>query len=60
MAKIVCKLTVLKKLHFMDTVKKVCNESMIAAQEEVKNRPGYYTNGEVCVMQFMVFLRSML
>ena len=39
-------LVVLKNLHYMSVVKRVCKESMLAAQEEVKNTPGYHGNGE--------------
>ena len=31
----------------MAVVKEVCSESMLGAQEEAKNRPGYHANGEV-------------
>ncbi|XP_068752792.1 uncharacterized protein [Montipora capricornis] len=41
--------TVLKKLQYMAVVKEVCSESMLGAQEEAKNRPGYHANGE-CVI----------
>jgi len=39
--------TVLKKLGYMAVVKRVCNESMLAAQEEIKNTPAYIISGEV-------------
>ena len=39
--------TVLKKLNQMAVVKRVCNESMLAAQAEIKQNPGYVVNGEV-------------
>ena len=42
-------ITVLKKLHYMAVVKGVCTESMVAAQDEVKNNPGYIVNGEVAI-----------
>ena len=45
--KIVYKFLVLKKLQYMAVVKEVCSESMLGAQEEAKNRPGYHANGEV-------------
>lgn len=38
-----------KKLHYMAVVKGVCTESMVAAQDEVKNSPGYIVNGEVAI-----------
>lgn len=33
----------------MTVVKRVCEESMHAAQEEIKNSPGYFANGEVAI-----------
>ena len=33
----------------MAVVKGVCTESMVAAQDEVKNNPGYIVNGEVAI-----------
>ena len=43
-------LVVLKNLQYMAVVKSVCKESMLAAQEEVKNTPGYHANGEVAML----------
>ena len=43
-------LVVLKNLQYMFVVKRVCKESMLAAQEEVKNTPGYHGNGEVVML----------
>ena len=43
-------LVVLKNLQYMSVVKRVCKESMLAAQEEVKNTPGYHGNGEVAML----------
>lgn len=40
-------MTVLKKLGYMAVVKRVCNESMLAAQEEIKNTAAYIASGEV-------------
>ena len=42
-------LVVLKNLQ--SVVKRVCKESMLAAQEEVKNTPGYHGNGEVAMLR---------
>lgn len=39
--------TVLKKLNYMAIVKRVCNESMLAAQNEIKRSPAYIASGEV-------------
>ena len=40
---------------------RVCNESMSAAQEEVKNTPGYVANGEVQVdFNFILSLATYL
>ena len=33
----------------MTVVKRVCEESLHAAQEEIKNSPGYFANGEVAI-----------
>ena len=41
-------LVVLKNLQ--SVVKRVCKESMLAAQEEVKSTPGYHGNGEVAML----------
>ena len=41
----------LKNLQYMAVVKRVCKESMLAAQEEVKNTPGYHGNGEVAMLR---------
>ena len=39
----------LKNLQYMAVVKRVCKESMLAAQEEVKNT--YHGNGEVVMLR---------
>lgn len=44
----------LKNLHYMAVVKRVCKESMLAAQEEVKNTPGYHRNGEVAMLRNII------
>ena len=41
-------LVVLKNLQ--SVVKRVCKESMLAAQEEVTNTPGYHGHGEVAML----------
>ena len=33
----------------MTVVKRVCEDSMHTAQEEIKNSPGYFANGEVAI-----------
>ena len=38
----------------MAVVKRVCKESMLAAQEEVKNTPGYHRNGEVAMLRNII------
>ena len=40
-------ITVSKKRNYMAVVKRVCGQEMRAAQEEVKNSPGYIVSGEV-------------
>ena len=44
-------LVVLKKLQYMAVVKRVCKESMPAAQEELKNTPGYHGKREVAMLR---------
>ena len=44
-------LVVLKNLQYMAVVKRVCKESMLTAQEEVKKTPGYHGNGEVAMLR---------
>ena len=48
--------TVLKKLGYLTVVKRVSNESMLAAQEQVKSNPAYAVNGEVQVVHFNFIL----
>jgi len=38
----------------MAVVKRVCKESMLAAQEEIKNTPGYHRNGEVAMLRNII------
>lgn len=41
----------------MAVVKRVCNESMLAAQAEIKNTPAYIVGGEVNYIKFDRFSR---
>ena len=43
-------ITVMKKLNYMAVVNRVCSQSMLAAQDEIKNSPVYVVNGEVAIL----------
>ena len=37
--------------QYMAVAQRVCKESMLDAQEKVKNTPGYHGNGEVAMLR---------